>query len=71
MVSGWNAARAAANDLTEQQAAVSGKHMVEILTKKSKVLEQIDRSFKIELCFLTALAEAGGAQWVNKGGLKG
>lgn len=62
MVAPWNAAREASNELVCQQEAVSGKHMLDILTKKERMLEQIDRSFKIELAFLAALADAGGIQ---------
>ena len=34
LVQGWNAARMAANVLIEGQGATSGKHMMEILTRK-------------------------------------
>ena len=66
MVAQWNAARSAANDIVSQQEAVGSKHMLEVLTRREKMLEQIDRSFKIEMAFLSSLADAGGAQCANK-----
>eukprot|EP00972_Heterocapsa_arctica_P066400 9797676-Heterocapsa_arctica.AAC.1 len=62
MLQPWNAAREAVNEMTDLQEAVTGKHMVDIISKKLHILEQIDRSFKIELAFLTSLTAAGGAQ---------
>jgi hypothetical protein len=66
MVAPWNAARSAANDIVSQQEAVGGKHMLDVLTRREKMLEQIDRSFKIEMAFLSSLADAGGALCANK-----
>ena len=58
----WNAARDAANTLTDQYEAITGKPMVDVLSKKEKMLEQIDRNFRIELAFLVSLADVGGSQ---------
>jgi len=62
MVAPWNAARTAANDIVSQHEAIGGKHMLEVVSRRAKMLEQIDRSFTIELAFLSSLADAGGAQ---------
>jgi hypothetical protein len=62
MVAPWTAARTAANDIVSQFEAVGGKHMLEVLTRRCKMLDQIDRNFTIELAFLSSLADAGGAQ---------
>jgi len=61
MVSAWRAARQAANDLVEQHEAKDGKHQCDVLGKKEKMLEQIDRSFRIELGYIESLANSGGA----------
>lgn len=62
LLAAWNAARQAANALTTAQEASSGRHMLDLLSSREKMLLQIDRSFKVELCFLGNLAEKGGAQ---------
>ena len=62
LLAAWNAARQAANSLTTAQEASSGRHMLDLLSSREKMLLQIDRSFKVELCFLENLAAKGGAQ---------
>ena len=66
LVQGWNAARLAANSLIDKQGATSGKHMLEILNRREQMLNQIDRSFRVEVAILASLTQQGGAQQQNK-----
>ena len=66
LVQGWNAARLAANSLVEKQGATSGKHMLETLNRREQMLNQIGRSFRVEVAFLASLAAQGGAQQQHK-----
>ena len=61
ILQGWNSAREAANSLVENAEAAQGRHQKELLSKKIKMLEQTDRSFRIDLGFVGSLAEHGGA----------
>ena len=61
-----NAARLAANSLIDKQGATSGKHMLEILNRREQMLNQIDRSFRVEVAFLASLTQQGGAQQQNE-----
>ena len=66
LVQGWDAARLAANSLIDKQGATSGKHMLEILNRREQMLNQIDRSFRVEVAILASLTQQGGAQQQNK-----
>ena len=61
MVAPWNVARGSANALIAECKIGSGREMTDILSKKAKVFDQLDRTFRIELGWITSMAESGGA----------
>lgn len=60
VVAPFETARETANQAVVVQEAAIGKDMADVLNKRAKMLEQVDRSFRIELALVSHMAATGG-----------